>query len=198
MMARGNRLTESVRMGKLLALMMTLAFASAQTAYRLDPAQSNVSAKVAFFGLASKTAGFPAMTGSIRIDPDRPTAIDLRVDLDATKLTAPDKTTLHRLKGDKFFWVERYPTVSFRGTKLRMDNERKGRIDGTITARGVTQPVVLDVTFDRPLARINGHEAIMIDAQTTINRRDFGMKSYSLVVGKNVDIAIRARMGPQG
>ncbi|WP_260483508.1 YceI family protein [Sphingomicrobium flavum] len=184
-------------MSKLLAAMIALALSGTQPTYRIDPASSNVVAKVGFMGVASKTAGFPAMSGSIRIDPEDTASIDLRVDLDARELTAPDKTTLKRLKGEKFFWVERYPTVSFRGDTLLMETDRKGRVEGRMTARGVTRPVMLDVTFDRPLEQIGGNRPIVIEAETTIDRRDFGMKSYSMVVGKSVDIRIRARLVPQ-
>ena len=52
----------------------------------LDAAQSAVSARVAFFGLASKTAHFPEVSGGIQLDADRPGAVDLDVTLNARAL----------------------------------------------------------------------------------------------------------------
>lgn len=184
-------------MGKLAAIMMALLFGSAMPAYQLDPAASAVSAKVGFMGLSSKTANFPAMSGQIRLDPDDSAVIDLRVDLDARQLTASDRLTERRLKGEKYFWVERHPTISFRGTTLLMDDDRTGRIEGSITARGVTRPVSLDVEFTHALDRIGQAASVGIEAETTIDRRDFGMTSHGLVVGKKVDIRITARMVPE-
>ena len=70
------------------------------------------------------------------------------------------------------------------------------RIDGQITARGVTRPAVLAVTFRDPPARATGRDPVELTATTTINRRDFGMTAYSMVVGKKVAITIRARLVP--
>ena len=66
--------------------------------YTLDAAQSVITARVAFFGLASKTAHFPKASGGITLDPDTPERIDLEVRLDATALAAPDAVTVARLR----------------------------------------------------------------------------------------------------
>ncbi len=97
-------------------------------------------AKVAFFGLASKTARFPKASGWITLDAARPERIDLSVVLDATALTAQDKVTLARLNGPKFFDTARHPIIAFRGTTLRRRSEREGEVAGKITARGSRGP----------------------------------------------------------
>lgn len=164
--------------------------------YVVDSAASSVSAKVGFLGLGSKTAGFPQMSGTVRLTPDRPDKIDLDVSLDARALTAPDKVTLGRLRGEKFFWVDRYPTVRFVGERMNLTSSRSGTIDGALTARGVTQPVRLAVTFDKAPLTAGRRDPITLTGTTTIDRRKFGMTAYSLVVGKNVSITLKARMVP--
>ncbi len=164
--------------------------------YVVDSAASNISAKVAFLGLGSKTAGFPHMAGTVQLTPARPDQIALDVTLDARALTAPDKVTLGRLRGDKFFWVERYPTVRFVGERMALTSDRKGTVEGRLTARGVTRPVTLAVTFDTPPMSAGRSDVISLTGTTTIDRRQFGMTSYSLVVGKQVNITLKARLVP--
>lgn len=180
----------------LLALLLLTA-ASMPVRYVVDSAGSNVSAKVGFLGIGSKTAGFPEISGTAQIQPDRLDSLALDVSLNARALTAPDKLTLDRLRGDKFFWVEKYPTVRFVGSKLKMSGDRSGVVDGELTARGVTKPVRLVVTFDTAPAKASSGSALTIRGETAINRRDFGMKSYSLIVGKKVTIKLKARMVPR-
>ncbi|RYD49120.1 MAG: polyisoprenoid-binding protein, partial [Sphingomonadales bacterium] len=108
--------------------------------YTIDANRSEILARVAFFGLASKTARFPKVSGGITLAPDQPDRVDLDVTLDATALTAPDAITLGRLKGPKFFDVDRYPTIAFRGKTMRMTSATDAQISGQISARGVTQP----------------------------------------------------------
>ena len=89
----------------LLAPLLLVANSAAPLTYTLDASASNVSAKVPFFGLSSKTAKFPKMSGSVRIVPGQPERALIDVTFDATALEAPDSVTLKRLRGEKFFWV---------------------------------------------------------------------------------------------
>lgn len=176
-------------------LLLTAASAPAQR-YVLDPAASEVSARVAFLGLASKTARFPKLSGGIALAPGWLERIDLNVELDARALTAGDSVTLARLKGPAFFDVANHPTVSFRGSAMAMTGPTTATVPGELTARGVTRPATLAVTFARPPAQASGREPIDLTARTTIDRRQFGMTAYGLIVGNKVTITIRARMTP--
>jgi polyisoprenoid-binding protein YceI len=182
----------------LLALPLLLAVAAAGPSYRyqLDSGASAVSAKVGYLGLGSKTAWFPAMRGSIRMTPDRLESVALDVELDARAMTAGSKRDTDYLKGKDFFDVANHPLVRFTGSRMVMTGETSARIEGQVTARGVTRPAVLAVTFRDPPARATGREPVQLTATTTINRRDFGMTAYSLVIGKRVTITIKARLVP--
>jgi polyisoprenoid-binding protein YceI len=179
-----------------LAAFFVLANAAAPMHYTLDASASNVSAKVPFFGLASKTARFPRMQGAVTIVPGAPERAMIDVTFDATALEAPDEVTLQRLRGEKFFWVAKYPTIRFSGRSLILASPTRGTVTGELTARGVTRPATLSVTFDAdPLSRKG--QSVSFTGTTTIDRRQFGMKSYQLVVGNKVDIVLKARMLPR-
>jgi polyisoprenoid-binding protein YceI len=179
----------------LLAL-FALANIGAPQRYTLDASVSDVSAKVPFFGLASKTARFPRMQGAVTIVPGAPDRAVIDVTFDATAIEAPDDVTLARLRGDKFFWVEKYPNVRFVGRSLKLSSPTQGTVSGELTARGVTKPQTLAVTFDAdPLTRVG--QPVSFTGTTTIDRRQYGMKSYQLIVGNKVDITLKARMLPR-
>jgi polyisoprenoid-binding protein YceI len=186
---------------RMILLPLLAAFALANTVgvpqrYTLDASASNVSAKVPFFGLASKTARFPRMQGAVTIVPGAPERALIDVTFDATAIEAPDSVTLARLRGDKFFWVEKYPSIRFVGRSLKLSSPTTGTVSGELTARGVTRPQTLAVTFDGdPLARAG--KPVSFTGTTTIDRRQYGMKSYQLIVGNKVDITLRARMVPR-
>ena len=180
-----------------IAIMLLLTAAALPQNYSVDPASSAVSAKVGFLGIGSKTASFPKMSGTATISPERLQDMTIDITLDARALTAPDRVTLGRLRGKKFFWVERYPTVRFAGKGLTLTGEKSGQVAGKLTARGITKPVVFSVNFAKPLASVKPGDAITISGKTKIDRRDFGMTSYGLIVGKNVDIGLTMRMVPR-
>ncbi len=183
-----------------LALIPLLAVAAtapvATHHYWLDSAHSSVSARVSYMGFGSKTARFPQMRGSIQLNPARLDAIDLDVELNASALHAGGKSDTNYLRGKDFFWVQQYPMVRFTGHRMTMTGVITGQVDGEITARGVTRPATLAVTFKDPPAQATGREPVQLNAQARINRRDFGMTAYSMVVGKIVTITIDARLMP--
>lgn len=164
--------------------------------FRIDSDASSVDAKVAFMGIGNRKALFPAVRGNVALSPAAMDRIDLDVAIDATQLKAEDSLTTNRLKGEDFFYVSRYPTVRFEGTDLSMTTPTSGIVRGNLTARGVTRPVALNVSFSAPPASATGKEAIRLNGVTTINRKDFGMTAYSLIVGKKVTISIKTRLLP--
>jgi polyisoprenoid-binding protein YceI len=103
---------------------------------------------------------------------------------------------LQRLRGEKFFWVEKYPSIRFVGRSLELSSPTRGTVSGELTARGVTRPATLDVTFNAdPLMQAG--KPVSFTGTTTIDRRQYGMKSYQLIVGNKVDITLKARMVPR-
>lgn len=180
-----------------LALLLAApALATSSWNYALDASASDVSARVAFMGMSSKTARFPTLTGNVALVPGQPDAIALNVALDARALRASDGQTLDRLKGPSFFDVANYPSIRFSGTAIRMTGPRTGEVSGTLTARGITRPQVLSVTFERAPQTMAGGEALGLIGTMAIDRRHYGMNSWSGIVGNKVDITIRTRMLP--
>lgn len=186
-------------MRALLALVPLVAISAAPPAYRyqLDSSRSAIGARVTVMGLAHKSAQFPKMSGGIVLSPAQLGTVNLDVAVDARALSTRDKSVEAQLKSEAFLDVERYPIVSFSGERMTMTGPSSARVDGQLTARGVTHPAVLQVTFAQPPSGIDGAQPMRISARTTIDRRQFGMNGYSMVVGKNVTITINATMVPR-
>lgn len=179
-----------------LPIAAALLIGNAPQTYTLDTKASSIAAKVPFLGIGSRTATFNTLTGSVAFVPNKPSAAKVNVTIHTRDIKAPDSLTLKRLKSDKFFWVDKYPKATFKGSNLTMTGARKGKISGTLTARGVTRAETLFVTFDRPPTQAAG-KAINLTGSMKINRRNYGMTSFGLIVGKTVTINLKARMVPR-
>lgn len=164
--------------------------------YRIDAQHSDVHARVGFFGIASKTARFPRISGGIELDPAHLESVKLDVTLDATALEAGDAVTLKRLKGADFFDVDHHPQVRFVGRSMTMTGPVTAVVSGDLTAKGVTRPTTLTVSFTQPPARATGREAIRLSGRARIDRTQFGMTAYRLIVAKSVTISIDTQMVP--
>ncbi|MBS0480755.1 MAG: YceI family protein [Proteobacteria bacterium] len=185
-------------MRTVLAFLPLLAIGAAPPAYRyeLDGSRSAIDARVTVLGFAKKSAQFPKMSGGIVLSPGQLGAVNLAVSVDARALSTRDKSVGDQLRGPNFLDVARYPMVSFSGQRMTMTGPTTAQVAGQLTAHGTTRPATLNVTFAAPPAQATGRDPVQITAQTTIDRRQFGMNGYSMVVGKDVTITINARMVP--
>ncbi|WP_452665903.1 YceI family protein [Sphingomonas zeae] len=183
-----------------MATLGTMAPASGTGAmsYTIDPAHARVQAKVGFFGLGSKTARFPHIEGHVALSDRDAKAVTLDVRIDTQTLEAGDALTRSRLRGPDFFDVDHYPRVTFHATGLTRTGPHSALVAGMISARGVTRPAALAVNFSRDFAAMTGREPVHIAATTRIDRRDFGMTAYPLIVGRLVTIGIDADLVPVG
>jgi polyisoprenoid-binding protein YceI len=97
--------------------------------------------------------------------------------------------------------VAKYPTLTFKSTKVERAGDGKLRVTGDLTIHGVTKQVVLDVEGPSPEVKMGGNIKTGASATTTIDRRDFGLtwnrvlEGGGLVVGNAVKITLEIEMG---
>ncbi|GAA3914898.1 YceI family protein [Luteimonas lutimaris] len=177
-----------------LAAALSLFAASALAApvtYKLDPTHTDVIAQWSHFGFSNPSAHFGQADGTLVYDADDVAASSVEVTLPLSGLNAfvPDLTK-HLLAAD-FFDADQFPTATFKSTGVEPAGEGKLKVSGDLTIKGVTKPVVLDVTLNKagvhPMAK---HEAIGFDATTTIKRSDFGVDAYVPNVSDEVKLRI--------
>jgi polyisoprenoid-binding protein YceI len=130
------------------------------------------------------TGRFAAVAGTLTLDERQPA--NARVDATvavASVDTGNARRDRHLLAAD-FLDAARHPTARFTGDRLEaLDPARgRGRLRGTLTVRGVTRDVALDLAFD-PAQASGDRERLHVTASTEVNRRDFGLSWNHLLVG---------------
>jgi polyisoprenoid-binding protein YceI len=78
------------------------------------------------------------------------------------------------LLSPEFFDAERHPVLSFSG-ELSRDGD-KATVEGEITLKGITRPVVLEGTIVGPAVDHFGATRVGLKLQTTIDRTEFDIK----------------------
>lgn len=77
------------------------------------------------------------------------------------------------LLSPEFFDAERHPVVSFSGDLAR--DGGKATVEGEITLKGITKPVVLTGTITGPAVDHFGATRVGLELETTIDRTQFDM-----------------------
>ncbi|TBR36318.1 MULTISPECIES: YceI family protein [Dyella] len=159
--------------------------------YKLDPGHTNVLFTWNHFGYSNPTANLGISEGTLVFDEKNPAKSSVEVTLPLSNLdTHVTKLDEHLKKAD-FFDAEKFPTVTFKSTKVEAAGNGKFKVTGDLTVHGVTKPVVLDATLNKvgphPMMKV---QAIGFDATTTIKRSDFGVAMYVPNVSDEIKIHI--------
>jgi polyisoprenoid-binding protein YceI len=178
-----------------LALAAALATASlgavAADKYEFDGNHTNVVFSWTHFGLSNPSARFSKVEGEVLLDAADLTksSVSVTIPVDSLRTDVP-KFDEHLRSGD-FFDLAKFPTATFKSTKVEKAGDNKLKVTGDLTIHGVTKSTVLDVTVnkigDHPMAK---KPAAGFDASTTVKRSDFGMGNYVPNVSDEVKIHI--------
>ena len=87
--------------------------------------------------------------------------------------------------------TEKFPTATFKSTKVVFEGDAPSAIEGNLTIKGVTKPVVLKVTHFANMAHpMMKKDAIGANASVVVKRTDFGAGKYAPLVGDDVTITV--------
>jgi len=162
----------------LLTLAAPLAAFAAEESYVIEPVHSQPMFEVQHMGGFSNQAGsFAKVSGKIMLDRAAGTG-SIEVVIDAASVRSFNERLDGVLKGEDYFNVAKYPSITFKSSKLTFDGDRLVGVDGELTMLGVTRPVALKVvTFmcgDNPF---NKKPMCGAEATATIMRSEWGMKT---------------------
>jgi polyisoprenoid-binding protein YceI len=188
-----------------LAAAFSLPGAAATSTWQIDPNHSAAQFAVRHLAISTVRGAFTKVNGTVQLDDKDVSKSTVEVTIDAasvdTRVEARDKD----LRSDHFFDVEKYPTITFKSTKVEQVEPGKLKVTGDLTIHGVTKQAVLDV--EGPTAPVKdpwGNQRAAVNATTKLNRQDFGVKwnakmdGGGLVVGDDVAITIDAEMVQKG
>ena len=188
-----------------LAVALSLPAAAATSTWQIDPNHSAAQFAVRHLAISTVRGAFTKVSGTIQFDDKDIAKSSVDVTIDAASVDTRVADRDKDLRSDRFFDVEKYPTLSFKSTKVEQTEVGKLKVTGDLTIHGVTKQVVLDV--EGPTAAVKdpwGNQRAAANASTKINRQDFGVKwnakmdNGGWVVGDDVAITIDVEMVRKG
>ncbi len=141
--------------------------------YNFDKAHSSIGFRVRHMGLVDVPGYFRDFTGTINYDGKDVAKSSVQF---TAKMESVDTGVAPRdkhLRTADFFEVEKYPEMTFKSTKV----EKKGKnwmVTGDLTMKGVTKQISMPITV-AGFAQDQRGTKMGVTAETTINRRDFGV-----------------------
>jgi polyisoprenoid-binding protein YceI len=190
----------TARIAAVLALAVpAMAFAGTST-WTIDPAHSHTGFGVKHLVISTVRGEFGKTSGSVVLDDQDITRSTVEATIDATTIDTRVADRDTHLKSPDFFDVAKYPTLTFKSTKIEKAGDGKLKVTGNLTLRGVTRPITLDVTG--PTGEIKdpwGNTRRGLSATAKLNRKDFGLAWSKMieagpVVGDEVAIDLEVEL----
>lgn len=163
--------------------------------YIIDQDHSTVDFKIRH--LLSKVRGsFNQFEGKFSYEPGKPETWNAEAVIQAASIDTNVPERDKHLRSADFFDVEKYPTLTFKSTKVTDVTESTAKLHGMLTIHGVEKPVVLDVEIHGVETDPWGNVRSAFTATTKVNRKDFGLawnqalETGKLLVGEEVEITL--------
>jgi len=171
------------------ATLSTAAFAAPET-YTIEGTHTFPRFEYSHFGYSTQLSRFDKITGTITLDKAAKTG-SVDVTIDTTSVNTGYPLFNQHIQGEDFFDTAKYPTITYKSTKVNFDGDKPASIEGNLTVKGVTKPVTLTVTsfhcMPHPMLK---KDACGANATATIKRSEFNAGKYAPYVGDEVKLTI--------
>ena len=175
------------------ALLVSGVALAAPTRYDLDSKHTQVRFGWSHLGFSHQVGRFDKFDAQFQFDPADATKSTLVVEIPIDSIDTGVAALDEHLRSPDFFDAAKFPTATFKSTKVEAVGPKALKVSGDLTLHGVTKPVVFDVTINQigPYP-MGGRPAAGFDATTTLKRSDFGIDRYVPNVSDEIALTITA------
>jgi polyisoprenoid-binding protein YceI len=154
--------------------------------WKFDPYHTQVEFSAKHLGMMTVRGHFAEVTATGEIHPDHPDKTKVEASINTASIRTHNETRDNDLRSSNFLEIEKYPTMTFKSTKIEHAGGDRYKVTGDLTIKGNTRPVTLNVIKYGEFNDPNMGHRIGYAAETKINRKDFGMRFDAMLDGRFV------------
>lgn len=179
-------------MKKLLAFIamagVSMAAVAAPETYVIDGTHTFPRFEYSHFGFSNQVSRFDTTSGKIVLDRAAKSG-SVNVVIDAKSVDTGYSVFNGHIQGEDYFDTAKYPTITYKSTKLNFDGDKLASVDGNLTIKGITKPVALTVTsfhcMPHPMVK---REACGANATAKVMRSEFNAGKNAPYVSDDVTL----------
>jgi polyisoprenoid-binding protein YceI len=171
-------------------VVMSATVQAAPETYIIDNAHTYPFFTYNHFGFSNQTHQFDKTSGQVVLDRAAKTG-SADVTIDATSANTGFTLLNQHIQDEDFFDTARYPTITFKSSRMAFKGDQPVTLSGDLTIKGVTKPVTLAIThFKCALNPMRKLDTCGANATTQIKRSDFNMGKYAPNVSDDVTLTL--------
>ncbi|SRR6266496_1751389 len=150
------------------------------TKWIIDPTHSEIHFKVRHLMVSWVTGNFKRFNATLETRGDDITTAKVHFAADVDSISTNNEQRDAHLRTGDFFDADNHPQLIFEGDKLEKIDDENYKLHGTLTMRGKSKKVVLNVEYGGITQDPWGNTRTGFSISGKINRKDFGV-SFGMV-----------------
>jgi polyisoprenoid-binding protein YceI len=150
------------------------------TKWIIDPAHSEIHFKVKHLMVSWVTGSFKKFDATVETQDEDISTAKIHFTADIHSISTNNEQRDAHLRTGDFFDAENHPQLSFESNKLEKTGDENYKLFGTLTMRGISKKIALNVEFGGITKDPWGNTRTGFSVSGKINRKDFGV-SFSMV-----------------
>lgn len=175
-----------------VAILSSQAFAST---WESDPAHTVSSFSAKHFMVTTVRGEFGKTVATLELDEKDITKSRVEATIDVTTINTRNEKRDAHLKSPDFFDAAKFPTLTFKSTRVEKVSDTRLKVTGDLTMRDVTKPVTLDVEVAPEVQEPWGKTTVRsFSATGSLNRMDWGVKWQTPMANNGVVVSEEVKL----
>jgi polyisoprenoid-binding protein YceI len=167
----------------------------AQENWQVDGVHSSVGLSVRHMVISKVRGKFTRWNAKVQLDTQDLARSAVEVDLEAASIDTGVADRDNHLRSPDFLDAQKFPTLKYKSRRVEAASKDRLRVVGDLTIRDVTRELALEVETGQGRDPW-GNQRAAFTAQTSINRKDFGLawnqvlETGGVLVSEKVEIEL--------
>ena len=191
-----NRILRSAALA--VALVPALALGQATT-WNIDSSHTRTGFSVKHLVISDVKGEFGKTAGKVQIDDADLSRSSVEVTIEVGSVDTRDEKRDNHLKSADFFDAAKFPTITFKSTKVVAGKDGALTVTGNLTMHGVTKPVTLEGSITKAISDPGGFTRRGVSLAGKLDRKQWGVSwskviDVGAVVGDEVKLDIQSEI----
>lgn len=172
---------------------------AAPHAFTLDKGHAYLGFEIYHAGYSHTVGQFRDFDGTFLIDEEKPENSEITFTVKMASLDSNHEARDAHVKSADFLDAKKFPTMTFKSTKVVMTTPTEGRVTGDLTLHGVTKPLTLafhmvqDKKYPSFIPNYDEVRTVGFEATGSLLRLDYGVDGVAFLGSPvGLEVAIKA------
>lgn len=168
-----------------------------ETNWKVDPTHSEVGFKVKHMMITNVNGSFGTFDAEALTEGEDFSSAKFSFSADINSINTGVADRDAHLKSDDFFNAEKYPKLNFRSTSIKDNGNGELSIEGELSVRDITKPIVLNAEFGGIVVDPYGQTKAGLTVNGKIKRSEYDLKWNAITEAGSIVVSDEVKLNAE-